>query len=87
MRIEDPAVFYANRTTETGAGIGVLGWLASDNWIGWAGVLIALVGLLANLYYQRRRDGRDLEFKRRQEAREQELHDVQMAAYRERGEL
>lgn len=33
--------------------------LAAVNWIGWAGVFIALLGLFANLYYQRRRDRRE----------------------------
>lgn len=59
MRVEDVAIQAANRTTEAGAVTGVVGWLASVNWIGWAGVLIALIGMLANLYYQRRRDRRE----------------------------
>ncbi|MEQ4616714.1 MAG: holin [Corticimicrobacter sp.] len=59
MRVEDVAIQAANRTTEAGAVTGFVGWLASVNWIGWAGVLIALGGLLANLYYQRRRDRRE----------------------------
>lgn len=87
MRIDDPAVFYANRTTETGAGIGVLGWIASVNWIGWAGVLIALLGALANVYYQRRRDRRERAAIEAEERRRQELHDAQMAAIHERCDL
>ncbi len=59
MKVEDTAVFFSNRTTEAGAITGVVGWMASVNWIGWAGVFIALLGLFANLYYQRRRDRRE----------------------------
>lgn len=60
MKIEDTAVFFSNRTTEAGAITGVVGWMASVNWIGWAGVFIALLGLFANLYYQRKRDKREM---------------------------
>lgn len=59
MKVEDTAVFFSNRTTEAGAITGVVGWMASVNWIGWAGVFIALLGLFANLYYQRKRDKRE----------------------------
>lgn len=60
MKVEDTAVFFSNRTTEAGAITGVVGWMASVNWIGWAGVFIALLGLFANLYYQRKRDKREM---------------------------
>ncbi|WP_454694038.1 holin [Achromobacter aegrifaciens] len=59
MKLDGAAILAANRTTEAGAVTGVVGWAAQVNWIGWAGVLVAVVGLLANLYYQRRRDRRE----------------------------
>ncbi len=59
MKLDDAAIVAANRTTETGAVTGVVGWAAQVNWIGWAGFLVAVLGLLANLYYQRRRDRRE----------------------------
>lgn len=73
MNLDDAAILAANRTTETGALTGVVGWAAQVNWIGWAGVLVAVVGFLANLYYQRRRD-----------RREQVESEARMAALRER---
>lgn len=59
MRLDDTAIQVANRTTEAGAVAGVVGWAAQVNWIGWAGVFIAVLGLAANLYYQRKRDKRE----------------------------
>lgn len=59
MQVENTAVFAANRTTEAGAVTGVVGWLASVNWIGWFGVMIALGGFAANIYFQRKRDKRE----------------------------
>ncbi|MEJ2922101.1 holin, partial [Bordetella avium] len=59
MKLEDAAITAANRATEAGAATGVLGWATQVNWIGWAGVVIALGGLFANLFYQRRRDRRE----------------------------
>ena len=59
MKLDDAAITAANRATEAGAATGVLGWATQVNWIGWAGVLIALGGLFANLFYQRRRDRRE----------------------------
>lgn len=73
--IDDAAITTATRTAETGAGVGLLGWATQVNWIGWLGVMIAAVGLLANLYYQRRRD-----------RRERAEHEARMAAIRERCE-
>lgn len=49
----------ANKVTQAGAATGLAGWLVSVNWIGWAGVAIALAGFSVNLYFQRRRDQRE----------------------------
>lgn len=49
----------ANKVTQAGAAAGFAGWLVSVNWIGWAGVAIALAGFAVNLYFQRRRDQRE----------------------------
>ncbi len=76
MNLDDVAIRAASRTTDAGAITGVVGWAAQVNWIGWAGVLVAVVGLFANLYYQRRRD-----------RREQAESEARMAALRERCEL
>ncbi len=73
--IDDAAITTATRTAEAGAGLGLVGWLMQINWIGLAGVVIAAVGLAANLYYQRRRD-----------RRERTEHESRMAAIRDRCE-
>lgn len=73
MKLDDAAIYTANRTTEAGAVSGVVGWAAQVNWIGWLGFLVAVIGLLANLYYQRRRD-----------RREQTESEARMAALREK---
>lgn len=52
-----PAV--ADKTTWGGAVMGFVGWLASINWIGLTGLLVAALGLLANIYFQHRRDKRE----------------------------
>ncbi|MFI8608510.1 holin [Pseudomonas sp. NPDC077649] len=49
----------ANKVTQAGAVAGVLGWLAQINWIGLSGVLIAVLGLAVNFYFQHRRDKRE----------------------------
>jgi len=59
MHIDDTAITASTRTTEAGAVTSFVGWAAQVNWIGWTGILIALAGLLANLYFQRRRDKRE----------------------------
>ena len=49
----------ANKTTVAGALTGAVGWLAQVNWLGLSGVLIAILGLLVNFYFQHRRDKRE----------------------------
>ncbi len=46
----------ANKATVAGAFTGAVGWLAQVNWLGLSGVLIAILGLLVNFYFQHRRD-------------------------------
>lgn len=49
----------SNKATLGGAATGLIGWLASINWIGLVGTMVAVVGLLANIYFQLRRDKRE----------------------------
>lgn len=49
----------ANKVTQAGALAGVFGWLAQINWIGLSGVLIAVLGLAVNFYFQHKRDKRE----------------------------
>ncbi|PIA74291.1 holin [Ectopseudomonas toyotomiensis] len=57
--IEVVGAAAANKVTQAGAIAGVLGWLAQINWIGLSGVLIAVLGLAVNFYFQHRRDKRE----------------------------
>lgn len=57
--VEAIGASVANKATFGGAAAGFLGWLAQVNWIGLAGVLIALAGLAFNYYFQHRRDKRE----------------------------
>lgn len=59
IAIEAAVPSLANKTTICGAAMGVLGWLSSINWIGLFGVLVAVVGLMVNVYFQHRRDKRE----------------------------
>ena len=59
IALEVVGASVANKTTVAGAVAGALGWMAQVNWLGLAGVLIALLGLLANIYFQHRRDKRE----------------------------
>jgi len=56
---EAAAIAVSSKTTTAGAATGVLGWLLSVNWIGWAGILIAVASLAVNVYFLRRRDRRE----------------------------
>ncbi|MGY8831961.1 MAG: holin [Pseudomonadales bacterium] len=57
--LETVGAAVAAKVTQGGAAAGFLGWVVQVNWIGLTGVLIALAGLAANLYFQHRRDKRE----------------------------
>lgn len=65
MRIDD-AITAANSTTGAGAVTGVLGWAASINWLGLTGVIIAALGFIVSLHYQRKRYRLDVERAKRE---------------------
>lgn len=52
-------VAVSSKTTWAGALGGMAGWIASVNWLGVAGLLIAIAGFMTNLYFARRRDKRE----------------------------
>lgn len=73
----DAAISSVASKTTTGAGVvGFVGFMASINWLGVSGVFIAVMGLLVNLCFQRRRDSRD----RDRHKWECEEHQARMAA-------
>lgn len=54
--IPDSAAIAISTRTTVGAGVaGVYSWISSVNWIGVISVLVAVLGLLVNLFFQRRR--------------------------------
>lgn len=57
--LEAVGAAVASKVTQGGAVAGIFGWLVQINWIGLMGVLIGLMGLGANLYFQHRRDMRE----------------------------
>lgn len=59
LALEVGAISIANKTTLTGALTGLAGWAASFNWIGLIGVIVAVAGLMANIFFQARRDRRE----------------------------
>ncbi|EKT4522783.1 holin [Pseudomonas putida] len=70
--VEAVGASVANKGMLVGATTGVAGWLTQINWIGVAGVAIALLGFLVSTYFQIRRDRREA---RESEARIQALRD------------
>lgn len=57
--VETLAVSIANKGMLGGAVAGIYGWLIQVNWIGLGAFLVGLIGLLANIYFQIRRDKRE----------------------------
>lgn len=57
--VEVVGASVANKGMMVGAATGFVGWLSQVNWIGIAGVLVAVFGLLVNAYFQARRDRRE----------------------------
>jgi len=74
MPFEDGAIIGAQRATEGGAAVGVIGYLTSINWLGLSGIAIAVIGLCVQYHFQRKRD-----------RREEELHRAKMSALGDRG--
>lgn len=53
-----------------------MGWVASSAFFGWAGIVIAVLGLLVNLYYRRK----EHQLKVRDEQRKEAEHHARMLA-------
>lgn len=69
MRIRDyidhipdsSAISTAQITTAGSAAVGFLSWLGSINWVGLISVLVAVAGLIANVYFSYRKHKREEE--------------------------
>lgn len=57
--VEAVGASVASKGMLAGGAAGLVGWLAQVNWIGIAGVAIAVLGFLVNTYFQVRRDRRE----------------------------
>lgn len=57
--IDAVASAAANKTMWVGAWSGMMGWAADINWLGLLGFMVALGGMVANIYFARRRDARE----------------------------
>ncbi|UEH06683.1 holin [Pseudomonas sp. HN8-3] len=57
--VEVVGASVANKGMLVGGAAGMVGWLSQVNWIGIAGVVVAVVGLLINLFFQVRKDRRE----------------------------
>ncbi|MNJ17894.1 hypothetical protein D3C77_121850 [compost metagenome] len=57
--VEAVGASVANKGMLTGAATGLVGWISQVNWIGIAGVAIAVLGFLVNTYFQVRKDRRE----------------------------
>lgn len=69
----------ANKTTLVGAGGGVLAsWFLSNQFFGLMGVIIALLGLLANVFFKLREQRVLREQQEKEDRRKQQLHDMRM---------
>lgn len=55
------AISVATKTTLSGGAAGLYSWISGVNWVGAISILVAVIGLGANLYFQRRRDKREQE--------------------------
>lgn len=96
--IEAVVLPAANKGMMVGAVTGVAGWLSQVNWIGLSGVVVAVLGLLINLYFQVRKDRResaerqarelrDVAERQARELREAAESEARIAMYRERCEV
>jgi len=61
----------ASKATYVGAGTSFIGWLATSEAGVVVGILLGVIGFVVNFY-----------FKRREDRRQQEVHDAQMRAIR-----
>jgi protein-S-isoprenylcysteine O-methyltransferase Ste14 len=57
--VEAVGISVANKGLIAGGATGLFGWFAQVNWIGMAGVVVAVLGLIISTYFQIRRDRRE----------------------------
>ena len=71
-----------SKATYAGAGVSAASWWLSSEAGVLVGILLGVLGLAVNVYFKCRKDRRERESRRRDEARKEELHAAQLAAIR-----
>lgn len=71
----------ASKGMYTGAGITLGGWWTSNEFLGIAGLLIALLGFMVNWFYKHRLTMAEIRAMEAKEAREQAEHNARMGMY------
>lgn len=75
------AASTASKGMYTGAGITLGGWWTSNEFLGLAGLMIALLGFAVNWFYKHRLTMAEIRAMEAKEAREAEEHRARMGMY------
>lgn len=67
-----------SKTTYTGAGMTISGWLLSSEFAVLIGIIIGVAGFIVNWYYRHKITNHEIEFRRQQNQREEEEHQLRM---------
>lgn len=82
--VETVGAAVGSKATYAGAGVSAASWWLSSEAGVLFGILLGTLGLAVNVYFKCRKDHRERESRRRDEARKEELHAAQLAAIKER---
>lgn len=89
--IDATVLAVSNKATVLGGGTSILGFVASVNWLGLLGFLIALTGLLVSWYYSSKKNAREEDEKKYarmqdelREKRERIEHELKVQEYHAR---
>lgn len=75
------AASAASKTTYAGAGMTLGGWWTSNEFLGLAGLMIAMFGFAVNWYYKHKLTMAEIRVLEAKEARDAEEHNARMGMY------
>lgn len=83
----DAIAVAAGKAASVGGGVSavIFGWNAADL-AALAGVIVAILGILVQVYFGRRKDRRDAEYQAARDRREQEYHAARLMWREDNGE-